>query len=107
MIINRSIVDPTPEGPRFAGIYRQTRIDGDSIEQLYFAENAHGKFGALVSKRVVTRNGVTTEEIFDPPMPEHGITSAASHAQVAGRGPAFLVRGSRPINSKRGPMTTS
>jgi hypothetical protein len=84
VIINRSIVDPTPEGPRFAGIYRQTRIDGDTIEQIYYAEDADGKFGALVTRRVITRGGVTTEEIFDPPLAEHGITCAASHARCQG-----------------------
>ena len=99
MIIKRSIVDPTPEGPRFAGIYRQMRIDGDKIEQLYFAEDAEGKFGALVWKRVVTRNSVTTEEIFDPPIPEHGIAAQLpmGGARVAAVSGIFC---RHPLNSR-------
>ena len=98
-VINRCIVEPSPDSPRYCGIYRHTLIDGDKIEQIYFAEDSEGRFGALVSRRVMTRNGVTTEEIFDPPIPEHGIVARLptrdARAAIQAWGPE-----SPPVNSR-------
>ncbi len=52
-IIRRRIVEPTQAGPpRNVGVYRKTIVEPNRVVQLFFLENAKGKYGRLVTRRV-------------------------------------------------------
>jgi hypothetical protein len=53
---------------RYLGVPSCLINEPNQLTQLYFAEDATtGKFGKLVTRRTVTRDGVTVTDEFDPP----------------------------------------
>jgi hypothetical protein len=51
---------------------RKTIIDSGVCIQIYYAETSD-RYGKMVTRRVTTRDGHTTDEIFDPPIIEIGL----------------------------------
>ena len=62
------VVEPSPNGPRDCGVAKTTYIGPGEVVQVFFAEGSTGKFGRMVTRRIVTRGGVSNEEVFDPPL---------------------------------------